>query len=162
MVLGLGLGCSLGGAPSFPPLSASFPPLSVLPFLVAGSARFSPGRAEAVAASSALSSGFARPLLRRPEVCAELLAELSDARAAGGGEEEAAEPAPLGSAGSVVAELVVGPPGAMSAAAGAGAVVVAAAVGAGAREGWGRRPSASASASVGASWLGLELGLDQP
>ena len=159
MVLGLGLGCSPGGAPSFPPLSASFPPLSALPFLVAGSARFSPGRAEAVAASSALSSGLARPLLRRPEV---LCAELSDARAAGGGEEEAAEPAPLGSAGSVVAELVVGPPGAMSAAAGAGAVVVAAAVGAGAREGWGRRPSASASASVGASWLGLELGLDQP
>lgn len=150
MVLGLGLGCSPGGAPSFPPLSASFPPLSALPFLVAGSARFSPGRAEAVAASSALSSGFARPLLRRPEVCAEVLAELSDARAAGGG-EEAAEPAPLGSAGSVVAELVAGPPGAPSAAAGAGA-----------REGEGRPPSASASASVGASWLGLELGLDQP
>ena len=104
-----------------------------------------------MAASSALSSGFARPLLRRPEVCAELLAELSDARAAGGGEEEAAEPAPLGSAGSVVAELVAGPPGAPSAAAGAGA-----------REGGGRPPSASASASVGASWLGLELGLDQP
>ena len=144
MVLGLGLGCSPGGAPSFPPLSA-------LPFLVAGSARFSPGRAEAVAASSALSSGLARPLLRRPEVCAEVLAELSDARAAGGGEEEAAEPAPLGSAGSVVAELVAGPPGVPSAAAGAGA-----------REGGGRPPSASASASVGASWLGLKLGLDQP
>ena len=117
-----------------------------------------------------MSSGLARPLLRRPELCpelsaelsAEVSAELSDARPAGGGEEAAAEPAPLGSAGSVAAELVVGPLGAPSAAAGARALVGTAAVGGGGREGERipRRPSASASASVGASWLRLELGLD--